>query len=123
MSALGPAHQVRMMTTLAEFEAVLADSAAKPVLLFKHSKTCGLSAMAAEEVAELLDTGPLDAEIRVVDVRASRDLSRTIAERLRIRHESPQVLLIHDGTVVWHRSHASLTAAAIARALTQLASR
>ena len=102
---------------LAELEQVITDSHAKPVLLFKHSTTCGLSAMAAAEVADLLNGAAIDADVFVVDVRGRRPVSNAIAERLKVRHESPQVLLLQKGVVRWHRSHASVTAEAIARAL------
>jgi len=36
---------------------------------------------------------------------------------LLFKHGVPQVLLLQDGVVRWHRSHASVTAEAIARAL------
>jgi len=114
---------VRKITTLAQLDSALADSSIRPVLIFKHSVTCGMSLMAAEEVAELLDAGPVEADIHVVDVGVGREVSRAIEDRLKIRHESPQVLLIRNGAVLWHRSHAGVTAAAIARALKQLTGR
>lgn len=108
---------ITALNTLQDLDAALARSMTTPVLLFKHSTTCGLSAMAAEEVADLLTGAAIDADVYVVDVRGGRQVSNAIAERLKIRHESPQVLLVQDGVVRWHRSHASVTAASIARAL------
>lgn len=54
-----------------------------------------------------------------VDVIGSRPLSRVIASRLGIDHESPQAILLRSGTPVWHDSHSGVTAGAIARALRQ----
>src|SRR5262245_37063807 len=110
-------HTTTPLNTIADLDAALARSSETPVLLFKHSTTCGLSAMAAQEVADLLSGAAVDADVFVVDVRGRRNVSNAIAERLKVRHESPQVLLVQNGIVRWHRSHASVTAEAIARAL------
>jgi len=108
-------HVITPLNSVEELDAAL--SSANPVLIFKHSSTCGLSAMAAEEVAEWLDTREMAADVYVVDVRRSRPVSQAVAERLKVRHESPQALLVQNGIVRWHRSHAGVTAAAIERAL------
>jgi len=108
-------HVITPLNTVEELDTALASP--NPVLIFKHSSTCGLSAMAAEEVAEWLDTREMAADVYVVDVRRSRPVSQAVAERLKVRHESPQALLVQHGIVRWHRSHAGVTAAAIERAL------
>jgi bacillithiol system protein YtxJ len=115
-----PPHVVTPLSTLADLDTALARSALSPILIFKHSTTCGLSTMAAEEVADLLRGAPIDADVYVVDVHGGRAISRAITERLKIPHESPQALLIANGAVRWHRSHAGVTAGAIARALAHL---
>ena len=38
-------------------------------------------------------------------VQDARDVSNRVAEQYSIRHESPQVLYIKDGMVVWNTSH------------------
>lgn len=54
--------------------------------------------------------------VRVIEERA---VSLALAERLGVRHESPQVLLIRDGRVDWHDSHHRITAPALAAAVGQ----
>jgi len=91
----------------------IAQALAAPVaLLYKHSDTCPVSAMAQREIDRLEHDRP-DLDIWVVDVHAQRALSREIAERFTIRHESPQAILVRDGTAVWHSSHYGVTARAI----------
>jgi hypothetical protein len=34
-----------------------------------------------------------------------------------VRHESPQVLLVVDGTVLWHVSHGAITVQSLSRAM------
>ena len=83
-------------------------------LLYKHSETCPVSAMAQREIDRLEHHRP-DLDIWVVDVHAHRALSREIAERFTIRHESPQAILVREGRPVWHGSHYRVTAHAIRR--------
>ncbi len=60
-----------------------------------------------------------DVPVYWVDVKGQRPLSREIAGRLGITHESPQTILLRSGTVVWHASHFNVTANAIAKELRQ----
>jgi bacillithiol system protein YtxJ len=106
------------LTNLGELDTALARAASRPIVIFKHSHTCGTSAQAYEEIADVLSRG-LGAETFLVDVRAHRSLSQAIAARFNVRHESPQVLLIQAGAVRWHTSHFRVTADAIAAALQQ----
>jgi bacillithiol system protein YtxJ len=109
---------LRPLTSLDDLETVLAQSSSRPVLIFKHSATCGTSACAHEEIDEWLsEPNAAAADVYVVDVRAHRQVAQAVADRLKVRHQSPQVLLVKDGIVRWHASHASLTTRAIRDAL------
>ena len=111
---------VSPLASLADLDVALARSFISPIVIFKHSSTCGLSAMAAAEVADMLEGSGVDADVYVVDVHAGRAVSNAIAERLKVRHESPQALIVQNGEARWHRSHAAIRAAGIARALDDL---
>jgi len=65
-----------------------------------------------------MDAHP-DVPVYWVDVKGQRPLSREIAGRLGITHESPQAILLRRGTPVWHASHSGVTAGAIAGELRQ----
>ena len=109
------------LSTTAELTNALERSAVRPVVIFKHSPTCGISAQAYEGLSEWLAVSTPAADFFVVPVQASRALSTALSERFGIRHESPQALLIDHGAVVWHGSHYRATATSIAAALDQLA--
>lgn len=85
-------------------------------VVFKHSTACTLSAMAYDEVRRYL-VRPDALPVRLLDLLAHRALSDAVEARSRIRHESPQVLLLVNGTVAWHASHRGVTADAIAAAI------
>jgi bacillithiol system protein YtxJ len=68
--------------------------------VFKHSTTCGISARAAMEI-EMLES---DIPVYWVNVREQRELSNWVAAQYGVRHESPQLILLRNGTVqkVWN---------------------
>ena len=108
------------LSDLDMLEAAIAESLERPVLLFKHSRTCGVSCEALDElqahVAEHAGTSS-GASYKVITVQSHRGLSDSAAERLGIRHQTPQAILLKDGRAVWNASHFRITAAALARAI------
>jgi bacillithiol system protein YtxJ len=104
------------LTTDRELDAAIARSFERPIVIFKHSVTCGTSAYAHEEILDLLG-GPLPVDVYLVNVHSHRATSNAVASRFGLRHESPQVLLIRDGALVWHASHHRVTSDEIAAAL------
>ena len=45
-----------------------------------------------------------------LDLKAHRDISSAIAEKFKVQHESPQILLIKNGTAVYDTSHGAIDA-------------
>lgn len=101
---------------------LLAASAGRPVLIYKHSLTCGSSAAAFEELQDLLAEPSFGVTVGMVKVQVARAVSNEIARRFGVRHESPQVLLIKDGRVVWTASHFNVTTESISGAVGWLGS-
>ena len=111
---------MRLVETIEALNELLAGTTVRPALLFKHSLSCGTSAMAMEEMTELVAGVPLEAEFALVRVQAARAVSEAIATRLKVRHESPQVLLVRNEQVIWSATHWNVTAAAVRAALGRL---
>jgi len=113
------------LTTLnhiADLDRVLSESHTRPLLLFKHSFTCGVSAEALDELiehlnADIAEAGMPDPRYAIVTVQTHREVSNAVSAKLGIRHETPQALLIRDGRVVWSASHFRVTADAMKKAL------
>ena len=93
---------------LADLDRLIEQSHAGPIVIFKHSPVCGTSAQAFDELDDFL-SGTAAVDIHVVNVLTSRPLSQAIAQRFGVRHESPQLLVLRDGAVLWHGSHYSVT--------------
>ncbi len=47
----------------------------------------------------------------------SRALSQSLAARVQVRHESPQLFVLQGGAVRWHESHWRVTAEAVRAAV------
>ena len=111
---------LKRLSGVEDFERELAATGDRPLLLFKHSFTCGVSAEALDELLSHLNEHQRDATYAMVTVQTHRDVSNAVARKLGVRHESPQALLIRDGHVVWSASHFRVTAAAVEAAFRRL---
>ncbi|WP_337044578.1 bacillithiol system redox-active protein YtxJ [Emticicia sp. 17c] len=77
-----------------------------PVLLFKHSTTCSISATSLGRIERAWDdTKAKNIEPFYLDLLRYRSISNKIAKDFAIEHQSPQVLLIQDGKCVYDASH------------------
>jgi monothiol bacilliredoxin len=81
-------------------------------IIFKHSTQCPGSSGACREVESFLKAHP-DAPVHLLLVVEDRSVSNFVAERCRVRHESPQLIMLKDGRVLWHDSHEGITQRAI----------
>jgi bacillithiol system protein YtxJ len=92
-------------------ENLLMDSRERPVIVFKHSNSCPISAAAYREMENV------DGDVGLIDVLRARDVSREFAELTGVRHESPQVIILRDGRAVWNASHYDVKAGVVADAV------
>ena len=109
--------QLKTLERLEELDRLLAATDERPLLLFKHSYTCGISAEALDELMSHLNGGAADAHYAMVTVQTHREVSNAVAKKLGVRHETPQAILIRKGEVVWSASHFRVTANAVEGAL------
>jgi bacillithiol system protein YtxJ len=103
------------VTEAGEFDDLLARSHEAPVVLFKHSTTCPISARAHRQMLQLAPE--VAGQISLVIVQRARELSRRVAEQTGIQHESPQTIILRNGQAVWSASHFDITAEAVAQAV------
>jgi bacillithiol system protein YtxJ len=103
------------LTSLGELDAVLA-AVPGPVAIYKHSTQCGICDAAIEEV-QAFEAKHSEATVYYLDLLAHRDVSNAIAQRLGVRHESPQLLVLKDGKPVAVLNHRAIRADALVKAL------
>jgi bacillithiol system protein YtxJ len=95
---------------LAGLEAAFTESLECPVILFKHSRNCGVSCEALDELHAHAEAAPPGAAYKVITVQSHRQLADEVTVRLGIRHETPQAILLRNGQPVWSASHFRITA-------------
>jgi bacillithiol system protein YtxJ len=91
------------LDTLGKLEAAIEESRFRPVLLFKHSTSCGISS------GVFRDVSTVDTDVNLIIVQTDRDISNEIERRTGIKHESPQAIVLKNGEAVYHASHYDIT--------------
>ncbi len=94
------------LKSIEELDKAIERSHEKAVVLFKHSTRCSISSMALHRLERAWDfpegEGP---EMYFLDLITYRTLSNAIAEKLKVHHESPQLILVKNGEAVYDASH------------------
>lgn len=105
-------------TTEDELRRLLAESQAQPVVLFKHSTRCPISAAGRRQFLAFAEAHP-EVPCWEVLVVEQRPLSQQIATETGVAHQSPQAMVLKAGKPVWHASHYNITQSALEQALEQ----
>ena len=100
-----------------QIEQIKAESADHPVVIFKHSTRCSISAMAKNRLERVAQTEGVS--FYYLDLIRYRSLSNLIAETFGVTHESPQVIMIRKGECIYDESHNGITMDEIAEAAHQ----
>ena len=92
---------------------IINESRKKPVLIYKHSTACGISAKAEDRLKE--DWNKIDDKVKLyyLDLLAHRDVSNEIARIFAIVHQSPQLILVINGKAVSSWSHFDVSVGAV----------
>ena len=97
------------ITSLEHLANIDEQSASQAVIIFKHSTTCSISAMALNRIeSNWREEYEMKAKPFLLDLLANRYLSNEIAIRYGVIHESPQVLIIVGGKSVYDESHSGI---------------
>jgi len=89
----------------------------KPQLVFKHSTSCGISAMMKAKLEETWDIDSNSLDVHYLDLLTFRPVSNYVAETSGVYHQSPQVLLFKAGKVVMDDSHHAIKVESIKKEL------
>lgn len=96
------------LTEMSQLDGIIASSHTRPQLIYKHSTRCNISSIALKRLEK--ESFPEGIDFYFLDLLAYRSLSNAVAERFQVHHESPQVILIRQGEVVYDESHLSIQA-------------
>ncbi len=95
------------LTDLQQLETIKEESSAQPVAIFKHSTRCSISATALDRFERnwAKNQDIKDLKLYYLDLISHRDISNKIASEFEVEHESPQILLLKNGEVIYNESH------------------
>jgi bacillithiol system protein YtxJ len=106
------------LTDIKQLDDIIQESADVPVLIFKHSTRCAISKMALRNFEKEYDIEEGKARPYFLDLLEHRDISNEIANIFHVTHQSPQLLVIKDGVVMYHTSHGDIDAGVVKGKLT-----
>ncbi|SFB48737.1 bacillithiol system redox-active protein YtxJ [Algoriphagus aquimarinus] len=96
----------KKLTNAEQIQEIKLLSEEKPVMIFKHSTRCSISSMSLDRLQrKWKDSDAEKVEPYYLDLIAGRNISDLVAKEFRVPHESPQVLLIKNGDVIYDNSH------------------
>ena len=86
-------------------------------MIFKHSTRCVISSMVKDRFER--SSGKIAHLNRtyLLDLISHRDVSNCIEDISNVPHESPQVIIFHNGNVVYSASHNSISVDGILESL------
>jgi len=94
------------LTQAEQLQDIVRESHEQPVIIFKHSTSCSISAAAKGKLERQWDeSGLADTKLYYLDLLRFRPISAEIAQQFGVQHESPQLLLIQDGECRYNASH------------------
>ena len=101
-----------LLTDEEQLSNIITRSKEKAQVIFKHSNRCSISSVALQRLQRANKPGEID--FYFLDLIRYRSVSNKIAEIFKVRHESPQVLVIKDGVCIFNESHLSIDMGEIA---------
>jgi bacillithiol system protein YtxJ len=94
------------LTDVSQLENIKEESFKHPVLILKHSTTCSISATALNRLERNWKQDKVgDLKPYYLDLLNHRNISNQIATVFGVEHQSPQVLIIENGTCTYSASH------------------
>jgi len=89
-----------------QIQEIIEESKQKPVIIFKHSTSCNISATAKGRLERQWNDANLEnVTPYYLDLLLYRPISQQVASTFGVEHESPQLLLIRDGKCQYDASH------------------
>lgn len=89
---------------------IIEESNENPVVIFKHSTSCSISAMALNRLERSWNDSEMgEVKAYYLDLISYRDISNAVVEEFGVTHQSPQILLIKNGECVYDDSHMGIS--------------
>ncbi|MGZ5246600.1 MAG: bacillithiol system redox-active protein YtxJ [Flavitalea sp.] len=106
----------KILNDTAQLEEIKSKSFEKTQVIFKHSTRCSISSVAKGRLEKA--QVPENVDFYYLDLINYRNISKEVADKFKVFHESPQVLVIRNGECVYDESHMSISMNEIAEQAT-----
>jgi len=93
------------ITEEGQIKEIIQASYEKPQVIFKDSTSCGISAGVKNGLVGDWENLSDKADFNYLDLLSHRNISNLIAQVSQVTHQSPQVIIYHQGEVVADTSH------------------
>jgi bacillithiol system protein YtxJ len=80
------------------------------IFIFKHSTRCSISTMAKSKFEREWGTPDFLFQLLYLDLLNYRSISNKIEELTGVEHQSPQLIVINSGKVIYQKSHNAISA-------------
>ncbi|AGC78156.1 bacillithiol system protein YtxJ [Nonlabens dokdonensis] len=94
-----------LLESIDQLENVIKNSTIKPKVIFKHSTRCGISRMVLNQFEKGFESNEDAVTFYFLDLLNYREVSNAVAEKLNVRHQSPQVIILYDKEILHTESH------------------
>ena len=102
------------LNSLAQLSVIEQKSKTKTQVVFKHSTRCGISRMVMNQFVSAYDLDITNIDLYYLDLLSYREVSNEVGYKFQVMHQSPQIILIKNGTAVYSDSHGAISAQALA---------
>lgn len=94
--------------TTTHLSEILEESEKNPVVIFIYSSQCGTSHKLSNELEQKMKDGIIKPSVYKVTVQTEPVLSGKIEEWFKIKHESPQIIIVNKGKVTYAEHHSKI---------------
>jgi len=98
-----------ILNSLEQIDTIIEESVNVPVVIFKHSTRCSISSSALNRFERGWDSNEAgELKPYFLDLISFRDISNTLARKLNVEHQSPQIIVLKNKKAVFNTSHMSI---------------
>ena len=96
------------LSSLDQLDIIVEASYEKTIAIFKYSTQCGVSRMVLRKFEKNHDVSENEPDWYFLDLIRYREVSNEVANKFNVQHESPQLILLRKGEVIYHNSHSGI---------------
>ena len=89
-----------------QLEDIKIKSTKKLQVIFKHSTRCSISSMAKNRLDR--NDQPQGMDFYFLDIISNRNIYNKITGEFKVHHESPQILIMKNGSCIYSESHSGI---------------